>query len=187
MPDARSGNANGRTQGGSNAEIVIADAFVKGLEGIDYNLALEAMLKDATVDPGGTHEAEGRGGLREYLELGYVPYGIPRAGNRTVEYSYCDYAIYLVAKGLGNDALAEKYLKQSANWKNLWRSDYEHDGTKGFIMPRDQDGNWLDYIPFGHSQKRRPMFKYTPVTFEGPGIHPGGACSSMRRPPGNIL
>lgn len=29
MPDARSGNCNGRTQGGSNAEIVIADAFVK--------------------------------------------------------------------------------------------------------------------------------------------------------------
>lgn len=38
MPDARSGNSNGRTQGGSNAEIVIADAFVKGLEGIDYEL-----------------------------------------------------------------------------------------------------------------------------------------------------
>ena len=37
MPDARSGNSNGRTQGGSNAEIVIADA-VKGLEGIDYEL-----------------------------------------------------------------------------------------------------------------------------------------------------
>ena len=29
MPDARSGNWNGRTQGGSNAEIVIADAFAK--------------------------------------------------------------------------------------------------------------------------------------------------------------
>ena len=33
MPDARSGDCNGRTQGGSNAEVVIADAFVKGLEG----------------------------------------------------------------------------------------------------------------------------------------------------------
>ena len=42
MPDARSGNSNGRTQGGSNAEIVIADAFVKGLEGIDYELGLQA-------------------------------------------------------------------------------------------------------------------------------------------------
>ncbi|HEY4787416.1 MAG TPA: glycoside hydrolase domain-containing protein, partial [Bacteroidales bacterium] len=39
MPDARSGNCNGRTQGGSNAEVLIADAFVKGLKGINYNLA----------------------------------------------------------------------------------------------------------------------------------------------------
>lgn len=168
MPDARSGNANGRTQGGSNAEIVIADAFVKGLQGIDYEDALKAMLKDATVDPGGDHEAHGRGGLREYLELGYIPHGIARAGNRTVEYSYCDYAIYLVAKGLGYNELAERYEKQSQNWKNLWRDGYEHDGTHGFIMPRDKDGNWLDDLPFGHSQKRRPAYRYNPVMFEGP-------------------
>ena len=47
MPDARSGNWNGRTQGGSNADIVIADAFAKGMKGIDYELALKAMIKDA--------------------------------------------------------------------------------------------------------------------------------------------
>ena len=33
MPDARSGNDNGRTQGGSNANVVIADAWVKHLDG----------------------------------------------------------------------------------------------------------------------------------------------------------
>lgn len=172
MPDARSGNSNGRTQGGSNAEIVIADAFVKGLKGIDYELALEAMLKDATVPPGGNEEAEGRGGLIPYLELGYIPHGIDRAGNRTVEYSYCDYAIALVAKGLGKEDLYQRYLKQSENWKNLWRGDYEHEGAKGFIMPRDKEGNWLDSIPFGHSTRMQPKFKYTPVTFEGPWYTP---------------
>lgn len=172
MPDARSGNSNGRTQGGSNAEIVIADAFVKGLKGIDYELALEAMLKDATVPPGGNEEAEGRGGLIPYLELGYIPHGIDRAGNRTVEYSYCDYAIALVAKGLGKEDLYQRYLKQSENWKNLWRGDYEHEGVKGFIMPRDKEGNWLDSIPFGHSTRMQPKFKYTPVTFEGPWYTP---------------
>ena len=172
MPDARSGNSNGRTQGGSNAEIVIADAFVKGLKGIDYELALEAMLKDATVPPGGNEEAEGRGGLIPYLELGYIPHGIDRAGNRTVEYSYCDYAIALVAKGLGKEDLYQRYLKQSENWKNLWRSDYEHEGAKGFIMPRDKEGNWLDSIPFGHSTRMQPKFKYAPVTFEGPWYTP---------------
>lgn len=172
MPDARSGNSNGRTQGGSNAEIVIADAFVKGLKGIDYELALEAMLKDATVPSGGNEEAEGRGGLIPYLELGYIPHGIDRAGNRTVEYSYCDYAIALVAKGLGKEDLYQRYLKQSENWKNLWRGDYEHEGAKGFIMPRDKNGNWLDSIPFGHSTRMQPKFKYTPVTFEGPWYTP---------------
>lgn len=172
MPDARSGNSNGRTQGGSNAEIVIADAFVKGLKGIDYELALEAMLKDATVPPGGNEEAEGRGGLISYLELGYIPHGVDRAGNRTVEYSYCDYAIALVAKGLGKEDLYQRYLKQSENWKNLWRGDYEHEGAKGFIMPRDKEGNWLDSIPFGHSTRMQPKFKYTPVTFEGPWYTP---------------
>ena len=35
------------------------------------------------------------------LELGYIPYGIPRAGNRTVEYSYCDYAIATVCQRSG--------------------------------------------------------------------------------------
>lgn len=172
MPDARSGNSNGRTQGGSNAEIVIADAFVKGLKGIDYELALEGMLKDATVPPGGNEEAEGRGGLIPYLELGYIPHGVDRAGNRTVEYSYCDYAIALVAKGLGKEDLYQRYLKQSENWKNLWRGDYEHEGAKGFIMPRDKEGNWLDSIPFGHSTRMQPKFKYTPVTFEGPWYTP---------------
>lgn len=172
MPDARSGNANGRTQGGSNAEIVIADAFVKGLNGIDYSLALEAMLKDATIPPGGNEEAEGRGGLREYNSLGYIPHGIARAGNRTVEYSYCDYAIYEVAKGLGRNDIADRYLRQSGNWKNLWRNDYEHAGARGFIMPRSETGEWLDSIPYGASTVQRPKFRYTPVTFEGPWYTP---------------
>lgn len=172
MPDARSGNSNGRTQGGSNAEIVVADAFVKGLKGIDYELGLQAMLKDATVPPGGNEEAEGRGGLIPYLELGYVPFGIDRAGNRTVEYSFCDYAIAVVAKGLGKENLYKKYLKQSGNWKNLWRDDYLHEGAKGFIMPRDKDGKWLDRLPFGHSNKQKPTYLYTPVTSEAPWYTP---------------
>lgn len=172
MPDARSGNANGRTQGGSNADVVIADACVKGIEGIDYEKALEAMIHDATMPPGGNEEAEGRGGLREYLQLGYIPHGTARAGNRTVEYSLCDFAIHQVAKSLGKKDIADRYLKQSESWKNLWRPDYEHDGAKGFIMPRNAAGEWLDSIPFGHSKFQKPTFRYTPLTFEGPWYTP---------------
>lgn len=174
MPDARSGNSNGRTQGGSNAEIVLADAFVKGLgresseNTIDWEEGLKQMLKDATLPPGGNEEQEGRGGLREYLQLGYVPYGIDRSGNRTMEYAFCDYAIAKVAEGLGYSSLAEQYMKQSEYWKNLWRPDYEHAGTSGFIMPRAADGQWLDELTVGHSRNLKPTFIYTPVTNESP-------------------
>lgn len=167
LPDARSGNSNGRTQGGSNAEIVIADAFVKNLPGIDWELALQAMINDAEVVPE-DDEAEGRGALMEYNSLGYVPWGIDRAGNRTVEYAMCDYAIYVVAKGLGHNDIAEKYLKRSSNWKNLWREDTVCDSVAGFIMPRDASGRWLDDLPFGHSRVSRPTYRYTTTMFEGP-------------------
>ena len=142
MPDGRSGHTNGATQGSSNAEIVIADAFVKGVGGIDYEKALEAMIKDAEVAPENPRY-EGRGGLEEYRTLGYVPWGISRAGSRTVDHSLCDYAVSVVAGGLGHGDLAAKYRERSHNWENLWR-DIEEDGLRGFIMPRYADGTWVD-------------------------------------------
>lgn len=168
LPEGRSGNDNGRTQGGSNASVVLADAFVKNLKGIDYELALQAMLKDATVPPGGNEEKEGRGGLMEYLRLGYVPYGIDRAGNRTIDYSYNDYNIATVAKGLNHQDLYNQYIKQADSWQNLWRSDYQNNGATGFIMPKDASGKWLDDVVFGESKIQKPTFKYTPVIIESP-------------------
>ena len=168
MPDARSGDCNGRTQGGSNAEVVIADAFVKGVKGIDYAFALEAMLKDAEVDPGADHEKHGRGGLKEYLAYGYLPYGIDRAGTRTIEYAYDDYCIAEVAHGLGRMDVYDRYLRQSQNWKNLWRADYAWDDVKGYIMPRDAEGRWLDSVPWGKSKVFHPVIPYTPVTKVAP-------------------
>lgn len=168
LPEGRSGNDNGRTQGGSNAEVVLADAFVKNLKGIDYELALKAMLKDAEVPPGGNEEKEGRGGLLDYLRLGYVPFGTDRAGNRTMDYAYNDYNIATVAKGLNHTAIYDRYIKQSEYWKNLWRDDYENNGTKGFIMPKDASGNWLDDVVFGESKIQKPTYKYTPTITESP-------------------
>ena len=138
MPDARSGDCNGRTQGGSDADIVIADAFAKGVEGIDYALALEAMLKDGEVDPGADHEKHGRGGLTEYIRLGYVPYGIDRAGTRTIEYAYNDYCIAQVAKGLGRMDVFERYFKRSENWKNLWRGTFKGVQATDSLYARDE-------------------------------------------------
>jgi predicted alpha-1,2-mannosidase len=167
MPDARSGNCNGRTQGGSNAEVLIADAYVKGLKGINYNLALEAMLKDALIPPGGNEEKEGRGGLTDYNSLGYVSSGFVRAGNRTLEYAYDDYCLATVAGGIKRMGEYRRFLKQSGNWQNLWRN-IKDNGATGFIMPKDASGKWIDSIRCDMSNGRAASIAYSPLAQDWP-------------------
>jgi predicted alpha-1,2-mannosidase len=167
LPDARSGNCNGRTQGGSNAEVVIADAFVKGLKGISYKTGLEAMMKDALFPPGGNEEKEGRGGLADYNRLGYVSTDYVRSGNRTVEYAYNDYCLAIVAKGIKRKGEYWKFIEQSDNWQNLWR-DVEDYGSRGFIMPKDANGNWVDSIRCNVCNGRVDYVPYTPHAQDWP-------------------
>lgn len=167
LPEGRSGNSNGRTQGGSNAEVVIADAYVKGVPGISYGTALRAMLKDATIPPGGNEEKEGRGGLTDYNRLGYVSNDFVRAGNRTLEYALNDYCLAQVAKGLGRMGEYRRFMQQSNNWKNLWR-DVESEGSRGFIMPRDANGRWIDSIRCDMSEGRASYVHFTPLAQDWP-------------------
>lgn len=141
MPDARVGNDNGRTQGGSNADVMVADAYVKGLGGIDYGTAFKAMIKDATVLPADARK-EGRGGLDTYNKLGYIAQPTERAGSRTVEYAYDDFAIAELACGLGHTNEAALYKAHAGNWANLWDAAWQQEGIGGFLRPRNADGSW---------------------------------------------
>ncbi len=143
LPDARSGNYNGRTQGGSNAEFILTDAFVKGLKGVDWKTALAAEVHDAEVSPS-DHFKEGRGGLDDWHHLGYVSIeGSDRPASADMEYAADDFEIALLANGLGDKAAYEKYLDRSANWKKLWDPNSSEGGFTGFIRPRHRDGTWL--------------------------------------------
>lgn len=63
----------GYTQGGSNADVVLADAFIKGLhKGIDWETGYAAVVKDAEEEPYDWSN-EGRGGLDSWKALGYIP------------------------------------------------------------------------------------------------------------------
>lgn len=141
-PDARSGNYTGRTQGGSNADMLIGDAYVKHLPGIDWNEAYQGLLKDAKVSPADGLK-EGRSDLEDWKKLGYVTIeGTDRPGSKQMEYAADDFEIALVAQGLGHEAEYQKYLKRSGNWKNLWDANFEAGGFRGFIRPRHRDGSW---------------------------------------------
>lgn len=142
LPDARSGNFTGRTQGGSNAEFLIADAYLKKVQGIDWETAYAAMVTDAEQMPPDPI-SEGRSGLQDWKLLGYVSIeGSDRPGSKQMEYAADDFEIALLAKGFGREADCEKYFQRSENWKNLWDPDFADAGFKGFIRPRHRDGSW---------------------------------------------
>ncbi|USW51719.1 Putative six-hairpin glycosidase superfamily, glycosyl hydrolase family 92 [Septoria linicola] len=146
LPDCRMQLCKGFSQGGSNTDVVIGDAYVKNLSGIDWDLAYQAV------------GVNGRGGLQSWKEYGYIPYqdfdylGFGPAFHsisRTLEYAYNDFAIAQIAHGLGRDSEYEKYLQRSSNWRNLYKADqtsYWPNGTdtgfKGFFQPRFANGTW---------------------------------------------
>lgn len=52
LPDCRMSFCKGFTQGGSNADVVLVDAYFKNISiGVDWNLAYEAVVKDAEEEP----------------------------------------------------------------------------------------------------------------------------------------
>ena len=165
MPDARSGNDNGLTQGGSNCDILIADALAKGLNGIDYKTALQAMIKNAEVPPGDNERKQGRGGLLDYNRLGYVSTDYERSCSRVLEYANNDFAISQVAEALGETEIYEKYKKKAHSWENLWKDDVESLGFNGFIWPRKSDGQWIsskEFDVFSTGSFEKPFYETFP-------------------------
>jgi predicted alpha-1,2-mannosidase len=142
LPDARIAGSNGMTQGGSNGDVVVADAIVKGLEGIDYETAYRALVKDAEVESPRPLN-EGRQ-LDDYKRLGYMSLTYARSASRTLEYAYDDFCISEVARALGKTEDAKKYLERSGNWARLW------DREKRCIRPRYSDGAWMENYDCNH-------------------------------------
>lgn len=157
MPDGRSGNYNGLVQGGSDADNILADAYVKNLPNINWTEGYQAMVKDAEVVPYNAFSyvdqsagiQQGRGALKDWLELGYVSLDrSTRCISRTVEYALNDFSLFQVAKGVAPQDV-EKYLNRSANWQSIWAHDHTHKSFTGFLAPRLSNGefNLTDYNP----------------------------------------
>jgi putative alpha-1,2-mannosidase len=161
LPDCRMSLSRGYTQGGSNADVVLTDAYVKGItKDINWELGYKAVVKDAEEEPF-DWSSRGRGGLESWKTLGYIPaedftfkgFGtITRSISRTLEYSYNDFAIAQLAKKLNKTADVQKYLERSRNWQNLYNPDTpsviktndttKDTGFKGFFQPRFANKTW---------------------------------------------
>jgi putative alpha-1,2-mannosidase len=158
LPDCRMSLCKGYTQGGSNADVLITDAFHKNLtDGIDWPTAYAAVITDAENEPF-DWGVEGRGGLASWKKLHYVPTNdfdrhgsgpFTRSISRTVEYAYDDFCIALLALGLGNTTAYAHYANSSSNWQNMFNPlarsvlpNGTDTGFTGFLQPRYQNRTW---------------------------------------------
>ncbi|KAI1103183.1 glycoside hydrolase family 92 protein [Jackrogersella minutella] len=174
MPDGRSHNVNGRVQGGSNSDNVLADAYVKGLrEGINWKDGYAAMKTNAELQPYNNFDSEdptgstkeGRGALQDWKQYGYVTPARGRCLSKTVEYSLNDFSLSQVAKGEAPEEVVT-YLNRSAGWQKTWVADVTSLNFTGFLAPMYPNGSYQDYDPLSCDACEWSSISYEGVPFE---------------------
>jgi predicted alpha-1,2-mannosidase len=121
---------------GASAEVVLADAAIKGVTGFDAAAAY-AILRAAALDAEAPAAGRGgRGDIDEYLDLGYVPASRDRSASTTVEYGWDDRALGNLAAALGEEDDAELLAGRSRGWRHLY------DPALGFVRARNADSSW---------------------------------------------
>jgi predicted alpha-1,2-mannosidase len=135
---------------GTHADSLVAEAINKHFKGFDYNLAWDAVYKDAMTPPDGDTTRrwydrephtpyEARGGLTYSKLLGYVPVDkTAESASRTLEDSYDDWCVAEVAKALGKKEEYQFFLNRSHNYEHLFNK------ATGFMQAKNSDGSWAD-------------------------------------------
>jgi predicted alpha-1,2-mannosidase len=142
---------------GFHSTVTILDTWRKGIRNFDIEKAYEGMKKNATsatMLPWRNGPACSLDTF--YYENGWYPALHPGETEKvplvhpfekrqsvaiTLGHSYDDWALAQIAKELGKNDDYEYFMKRSQNYRNLWWPE------KGFFMPRDNKGNWIDIDP----------------------------------------
>ena len=135
---------------GTHADSLVAEAIQKGFTGFNYNIAWDAVYKDAMTPPEGDATRrwydrephtpyEARGGLSYSKVLGYVPADrTAEAASRTLEDAYDDWCVAQIAKNMGKMRDYQFFLKRSLNY------EHEFNSATGFMQAKNVDGSWAD-------------------------------------------
>ncbi|CAM4388314.1 GH92 family glycosyl hydrolase [Zobellia nedashkovskayae] len=158
VPRGPSGGNYTYVMTGASSTPFIVSAIQKGLITEDLEEIYQALKKNHM--PGGImgkagyeHNTTIGGGLKYYIENGYVPHPIPEGkfgghqdgASMTMEYAYQDWTLAQLAKKLGKTVDYDYFLKRSENYKNAF------DISIGWMRPKDISGKWGEnYSPYEH-------------------------------------
>lgn len=149
---------------GDHATAFIASAYAKGIRYYDVEKAYSLMRKNAfeVANPTDYKNGKGRRALSSYLQYGFIPLedSVPEAFHkkeqvsRTLEYAYDDYALSVVAKGLGKADDYRELQQRSMNYKNVF------DSSVGLVRGRYANGSWIQ--PFNADKRETYITEGTP-------------------------
>ena len=149
---------------GDHVSAFIASAYAKGLRGYNVTAAYNLMRKNAFVAAPAAEYAGGksRRALASYMKYGFIPLedSVPMAFHRkeqvsrTMEYAFDDYAVSVVAKGLGKTTDYTALQQRALNYKNVF------DTAVGMVRGRYADGSWVQ--PFRADARETYITEGTP-------------------------
>ncbi|KAF9531262.1 glycoside hydrolase family 92 protein [Crepidotus variabilis] len=155
LPECRGATAQHYIQGGSNADPVLGEFFVKfSKQAKDLQVSPDdlynALLADAEKQPPNWN-LQGRA-VDLWIKYGYIPQTMYEPGgantkyvSRTVEHAFDDFVISQVAKTLGKTQDAHKYLQRAGNFVNVWNANVsvpDQPSVRGMMQPRFADGTF---------------------------------------------
>ncbi len=145
---------------GASTTPFVVSTFQKGIVKDNPEEIYQALKKNHM--PGGIMEKAGYehatsvgGGLKYYIEKGYVPFPLPERSNgfhlagagMTLEYGYQDWTLAQLAKALSHNEDYDYFIKRSQNYRNLY------DPETGWIRPKNVEGKWLTpFDPYAVNQ-----------------------------------
>ncbi|MDF9800180.1 putative alpha-1,2-mannosidase [Catalinimonas alkaloidigena] len=139
---------------GDHVTAMIGDAWMKGIDDFDQELAYSLMRKNAfqtNTDRESYLNGQGRRAMESYLEYGYIPLedSVPDSFHqreqvsRTLEYAFDDFVLSQVAQRLGRQEDYEILKERAKNYQ------YVFDTTTGYVRGRYADGSWVEpFDPF---------------------------------------
>lgn len=135
------GKGESGTMTGAPGDVVIADAILRGVPGLDAARAYE-LLRPAALDADPARRVLSRGAMGSYFELGYL--AAPQGGcvSRTTEYAAADFALGNLAAHVGATDDAARLHERRLGYRALF------DPETGFLRPHDAAGALLDDEPF---------------------------------------
>ncbi|KAL0064619.1 hypothetical protein AAF712_008445 [Marasmius tenuissimus] len=155
LPECRGATALQWIQGGSNADPILGEFWVKFHEqaaalNVSGDDLYTALLADAELEPP-DWRLQGRQ-ANAWKLLNYIPHDIVDTGganskqvSRTLEHAFGDFAISQVAKVQGKAEDAVKYVQRSGNYFNVWNPNItvpDSPNVKGMMQPRSSNGTF---------------------------------------------